>query len=591
MKKVFLACAYLCALATLATLSTAQQTSPARCKPPIQCDPAKLNPFCVDARNGAPALSAGYGHKDIVQVYLMNKSPFLYDYSIKTQSKDFSKEDGDALSTFSSLTGVGSSPKTAGQPSGGQPSGGQQTASDYEQFLHSEHIMIVDESTAHQNASSACKQTLEKLNATMNAVDGELKSSEDAITALAHRMQDSILRVSTADLRNAGSSGDELCGRAVALRTDLDGFVNGQITSGAMAGAPLADDFDASAEALTTLTAAANDYKSDVTKTLNCDPDNCEGRFQTAFKAITQCSSDTEFKHALEDRRNHDTHLKDIEQNISQLTKKLKSLNDARCQLDATRTQLDRVLDDDTSFYQRIGPFGPYSDSEDVTLSISRSPKKQLPTSCGTGQTGDPTGTKPTDSKTGGQARQPNPTQKNSTQNSDAGSSVADVTLHFGGGQRFFAAAGPVVSLLPVKEFQRATGVNSSGAAATIIDYKTNSRTRVTPIMLFAHWRPFDADWFLLSVGATAKSDNQKTSAEFMFGPTFGFIGNRVFFTTGGYLGQQQKLAGNLQVGQTVPTSLQGEINFRLAGGGGSNSSPSKSPAKKTTTQKQNTGK
>jgi hypothetical protein len=168
---------------------------------------------------------------------------------------------------------------------------------------------------------------------------------------------------------------------------------------------------------------------------------------------------------------------------------------------------------------------------------------------------------------------------------------VANVTLRFGGGARLYAAAGPVVSLLPVKEFQRATGVDGSGASATIIDYKTNSRTRIAP-MIFIHWRPIDKPWFFISAGATAKTDNQKTSAGFLFGPTFGFLGNYVFVTGGAYVGQQQQLAGNLHVGQTVPSSLQGEIpvqqsyhwnvgfsiNFKLAGIGKADKSNTKTP-------------
>jgi hypothetical protein len=576
-------------LLALSLQLSARAQQPASCTLPDACNSSrKLNPFCIDASLGPPAQSASYGHKDTVQVYLVNKNPFLYDYTIKTQSKDFSKEDGDALSAFSSLTGVGSSPTKAGQqPSGVQPSGGKPQASFYEQFLHSEYgIQTESESPEHRRVASACEQTLNNLVSVMNGVDDKLKSSETAISALASRMQGSVVTAASADLQNSGSSGVGLCRRAYSLRSSLSDFVNGQIESGPLAGAPLKDDFDSVSNALDALNGASSTYKSQVTSMLRCDPDNCEGRYQTAFKSVSGCQLDLDFQHALDERRAHDNHIKDIDQNIAQLTKKLQDLTTARCQLDATRSQLDRVVDDDSSFFQRIGPFGPYSDSEEVSLTISRSAKKQTAQSC------DSSSDKNAQSKPGN-SQTTNSDNPPKTGEPSTNSVVADVTFQFGGGERIYAAAGPVVSLVPVQEFQRATGVTTSRTPATVISFKTNSRTRIVPAMLFVHWRPLDKPWFFLSMGATAKSDNQKTSAEFLFGPTFGFLGNRVFFTSGGYVGQQQKLAANLQVGQAIPSSLTGDIpiqeayhwnvgfsiNFRLAGGGGS-TSPKKTPTK-----------
>lgn len=63
-----------------------------------------------------------------------------------------------------------------------------------------------------------------------------------------------------------------------------------------------------------------------------------------------------------------------------------------------------------------------------------------------------------------------------------------------------------------------------------------------------------------LSLGLTAKPDNEGTDAEFLFGPSVSFIEERLFLTVGGYAGRKQELEGNLVPGQVIPKEFGDEL-------------------------------
>ena len=59
-----------------------------------------------------------------------------------------------------------------------------------------------------------------------------------------------------------------------------------------------------------------------------------------------------------------------------------------------------------------------------------------------------------------------------------------------------------------------------------------------------------------MSLGITAKNDNQGTDVEFLLGPSVSMLDGNMFFTVGGFAGRQQRLAGNLFEGFAVPTGV-----------------------------------
>jgi hypothetical protein len=128
-----------------------------------------------------------------------------------------------------------------------------------------------------------------------------------------------------------------------------------------------------------------------------------------------------------------------------------------------------------------------------------------------------------------------------------------DATLHFGFGPRFTLSGGLVVSFLENRQFTTANGQ---------VAYQNNSQTRILPIALL-NSRFYDCNpdkgkclWVpQFSVGITAKADDKGTSPEYLIGPSWAFVKRQLFITVGAYAGQQQRLLGGLQVGQTTSLS------------------------------------
>lgn len=128
-----------------------------------------------------------------------------------------------------------------------------------------------------------------------------------------------------------------------------------------------------------------------------------------------------------------------------------------------------------------------------------------------------------------------------------------DATLHFGFGPRFTLSGGLVVSFLENRQFTTANGQ---------VAFQNNSQTRILPIALL-NSRFYDCNpdqgkclWVpQFSVGITAKADDKGTSPEYLIGPSWAFVKRQLFITVGAYAGQQQRLLGGLQVGQTTSLS------------------------------------
>jgi hypothetical protein len=130
---------------------------------------------------------------------------------------------------------------------------------------------------------------------------------------------------------------------------------------------------------------------------------------------------------------------------------------------------------------------------------------------------------------------------------------VFDATLHFGFGPRFTLSGGLVVSFLENRQFTTANGQ---------VAFQNNSQTRILPVALL-NSRFYDCNpdhgkclWVpQFSVGITAKADDKGTAPEYLIGPSWAFVKRQLFITVGAYAGQQQRLLGGLQVGQTTSLS------------------------------------
>lgn len=144
-------------------------------------------------------------------------------------------------------------------------------------------------------------------------------------------------------------------------------------------------------------------------------------------------------------------------------------------------------------------------------------------------------------------------------------------TLNFGGGPRFALAGGVVVSPLETITFKRVPAI-IGGRSTTIIGAENSSNSRILPILML-HGRLFETPRFgfvsgvHLSLGITAKPNDEGTNVEYLVGPSLSFIEERLFLTVGGYAGRRQQLEGNLVPGQELPESFKDDIpiNNRLA--------------------------
>jgi len=142
----------------------------------------------------------------------------------------------------------------------------------------------------------------------------------------------------------------------------------------------------------------------------------------------------------------------------------------------------------------------------------------------------------------------------------------------FGVGPRLVIAGGVVISPLQQITFSTTATPGGSGTTANTIIQQQNSSTRILPIaMLHARfwdqlYKPGSKHTTLqtfslilpnyFSAGVTAKStDNNGTSIEYLFGPSWGLVNRQLFIPAGAYAGHQQRLANSLMVGSTTSLS------------------------------------
>lgn len=151
----------------------------------------------------------------------------------------------------------------------------------------------------------------------------------------------------------------------------------------------------------------------------------------------------------------------------------------------------------------------------------------------------------------------------------------------FGGAPFFSISGGLIFSPLRKREYVRVQGFERNQAGelvleddkpklATVIGLKESSPTRITPaIFLNGRLKSWDnrvIDGVHLTLGITAKNDNEGTDVEFLIGPSLSLLERKMFFTVGGYAGRQQRLAGNLFEGFALPAEVDEipiEKNYR----------------------------
>jgi hypothetical protein len=143
-------------------------------------------------------------------------------------------------------------------------------------------------------------------------------------------------------------------------------------------------------------------------------------------------------------------------------------------------------------------------------------------------------------------------------------------TINFGGGARFAIAGGVVASPFETVKYKRVPAI-IGGRTTTIIGEENSSNSRILPILMI-HGRLFEmsqnkyVSGVHLSLGITAKPNDEGTNVEWLIGPSLSFIEERLFFTVGGYAGRRQQLQGNLTPGQELPAEFKDDIpiNNRL---------------------------
>jgi hypothetical protein len=159
-------------------------------------------------------------------------------------------------------------------------------------------------------------------------------------------------------------------------------------------------------------------------------------------------------------------------------------------------------------------------------------------------------------------AGQPNLAGPQKTASSTAADSTVLTQQWLFGKARLVVSGGLSTAFLRKQEFQRSSSISGS-TSSTVIGLKTDTIYRNTP-MLYGHVllysRRHDSDAWYGTFGVTANSDTQGTDPEFLLGFSRSFAHQRFFFTGGAYLGERQKLDGGLMVGQTIPSTLTGDL-------------------------------
>lgn len=225
----------------------------------------------------------------------------------------------------------------------------------------------------------------------------------------------------------------------------------------------------------------------------------------------------------------------------------LKTLNSLDAAIQKARGSVAAVLANPQNFIIDT-PIHGNQQSVTVTMACSQVPLQTISVAASdSSQQAPPAATAPPSSPSPSKSDSSNPTFE----------------VRFGDGPRFVFAGGVVISPLQQVTFSTTATPGGSGATANTIIRQQNSSTRVLPIAML-HGRYWDMIpkheykkclWIpnYFSAGITAKStDNNGTSIEYLFGPSWGLAGRQLFITAGAYAGRQQRLANSLTVGSTT---------------------------------------
>jgi hypothetical protein len=241
---------------------------------------------------------------------------------------------------------------------------------------------------------------------------------------------------------------------------------------------------------------------------------------------------------------------------VSTWRNQLKSLNTVRSNIITVRTSVRDTLASRSNFTQDLS-IGGNQQIVTYTAKCTAVPELTIPSPDSTGSA--PPAPSPA----------PSPTPAPNTWTHD---------FKFGVGPRLVIAGGVVISPLQQITFSTTATPGGSGPTANTIIQQQNSSTRILPIAML-HGRFWDQlyrsgsnhpNWEMVSpilpnyfsAGVTAKStDNNGTSIEYLFGPSWGLVNRQIFITAGAYAGHQQRLANSLTVGSA--TSL-GSANLPI---------------------------
>jgi hypothetical protein len=211
--------------------------------------------------------------------------------------------------------------------------------------------------------------------------------------------------------------------------------------------------------------------------------------------------------------------------------KGIESITEGKGAFDAAVERINAVLSDDNAFSE-VREQGPFSLPTNVEITLKR--KDRLDAKASFAQIGN------------------------------------TATVNFGGGARFAIAGGVVASPFETVTYKRVPAI-IGGRATTIIGEENSSNSRILPILML-HGRLFEMPhnrYFSgvhLSLGVTAKPNDEGTNVEWLVGPSLSFVEERLFLTFGGYAGRRQQLQGNLAPGQELPEEFKDDIpiNNRL---------------------------
>jgi hypothetical protein len=213
---------------------------------------------------------------------------------------------------------------------------------------------------------------------------------------------------------------------------------------------------------------------------------------------------------------------------VPELKDKIKKIAEAKTAADTAAADVKKILASTDAFYE-IRHLGPFDLPSNVSVKIERKERT-----------------------------------------STAGfSTLQTARINFGGGQKFIFAGGIAGSMIDRQRFERIQGfeldregnrvlVDGQPVFTSVVGHSEESSSGVSPVFLLhgsiaGPWGVIDS--FGLSLGITARVED-RIDLEYIAGPSFGFVDNRLILVVGAYRAQQQELAGDFHVGAKIPEDL-----------------------------------